>query len=75
MGVRVFVAANAEAGDYARKMHDEKGKTWKKRGIGTTNKGSQADELFVKRALEENDEKIKTQLKQALQKAFGTSNV
>lgn len=75
MGVRVFVEANAEAGDYARKMHDEKGKTWKKRGIGTTNKGSQADELFVKRAIEENDEKIKTQLKQALQKAFGTSHV
>lgn len=75
MGVRVFVAANADAGDYAEKMHDEKGKTWKKRGIGTVNKGSQADEKFAKRAVEDNDEKIKTQLKLALQKAFGTSHV
>ena len=73
MGVRVYVAANSMAGDYAKKMHDEKGKTWKKRGIGTVNKGSQADELFVKRAIDDNNDFIKQKLKEALQKAFGTS--
>ena len=75
MGVRMFVAANADAGDYARKMHDEKGKSWKKRGIGTVNKGARADEKFVKRAVDENAEKIKKQFQTALEKAFGTKHV
>ncbi len=54
----VFVAANAEAGKYAAKIHDEKFKTWRKRGIGTVAKGSQADDKFIERALADSKEKI-----------------
>ena len=54
----VFVAANSEAGKYAAKIHDEKFKTWKRRGIGTIAKGSQADEKFIERALADSEKKI-----------------
>ncbi len=54
----VFVAANSEAGKYAKKIHDEKFKTWKKRGIGTVAKGTQADEKFIERALRDSQPEI-----------------
>lgn len=50
----VFVASNAPAGRYARRIHDEKGRTWFKRGPGTVAKGSRADEKFVERAIRDN---------------------
>ena len=48
----IFVAANAEAGKYAKRIHDEKGKTWKRRGPGTVAKGTQADDKYIRRAVE-----------------------
>lgn len=48
----VYVAANAEAGKYAKRIHDEKGKTWRKRGPGTVAKGARADDKFILRAVE-----------------------
>lgn len=48
----VYVAANAEAGKYAKRIHDEKGKTWRRRGPGTVAKGARADDKFVSRAAE-----------------------
>lgn len=54
----VFVARNAEAGKYAKRIHDEKGSSWQNRGPGTIAKGPRADELFISRALEDNRPKI-----------------
>lgn len=55
---RVFVAANSEAGSYAKKIHDEKGVSWHKRGIGTIGKGPKADSKFIERALTDNETNI-----------------
>jgi len=54
----VHVAANSEAGQYAQKIHDEKGKKWFKRGIGTEKKGARADEKFIERAVNDNRAKF-----------------
>ena len=54
----VFVAANSDAGAYAKKIHDEKGKTWHKRGLGTVAKGGQADDKFIDRALTDAQKEI-----------------
>lgn len=51
--VSVFVAKNSPAGAYAKRIHDEKGVTWHKRGAGTIAKGTQADEKFIERAVHE----------------------
>lgn len=53
-GCSVFVASNSLAGKYARRIHDEKGKTWRNRGPGTVAKGARADEKFVERAIRDN---------------------
>lgn len=57
-GAMVFVAANSYAGKYAKRIHDEKGVKWNKRGIGTIAKGNRADEKFIERALNDNAENI-----------------
>jgi hypothetical protein len=48
--VECFVPSNSPGGSYAAKMHDEKGRTWKKRGPGTQAKGPKADHKFISRA-------------------------
>ena len=48
--VELFVAAGSEATKYARKIEEERYKTWKKRGVGTVRKGARAKEFFIKRA-------------------------
>jgi hypothetical protein len=53
-GCSVFVASNAEAGRYAKRIHDEKGITWRNRGPGTIAKGPRADEKFIERAIRDN---------------------
>ena len=50
-GCSIFVASNSPAGKYAKRIHDEKGEKWWKRGPGTVRKGAQADEKFIERAL------------------------
>jgi hypothetical protein len=47
----IFVPANSEAGKYAKKIHDEKGITWRDRGPGTQAKGAQADDQYIVRAI------------------------
>jgi len=54
----VFVALNSDGGKYAKRIHDEKGKTWRKRGPGTIAKGPRADHKFIKRALDDNENNI-----------------
>ena len=58
MEATVFVAQNAEAGAYAVRIHDEKNVTWFRRGVGTQAKGARADEKFIERAMEENEQRI-----------------
>lgn len=53
--LEIGVPSNSNAGQYAYKMHEEKGRTWFKRGPGTVQKGAHADEKFIERAIEDND--------------------
>ena len=48
----VYVAANSEAGKYARFIHDGKDTKWFRRGPGTVAKGPEADSKFIERAIE-----------------------
>ena len=50
----VFVAANSEAGSYAKKMHDGRGKQWENLGAGSIAKGGKVGGKFVDRAWSEN---------------------
>lgn len=54
----IFVPSNSRAGRYATKIHDEKGKTWHNRGIGTKARGPKADEKFISRAITDNQGNI-----------------
>ena len=54
----VFVAANSMAARYAKRIHDEKGQTWRNRGPGTVAKGPRADEKFIERAIADNEGKF-----------------
>ncbi len=56
----VFVASNSEAQGYAKKIHDEKGKSWHRRGRGTINKGDRADDKFIARAVHDAKTDAKT---------------
>jgi hypothetical protein len=48
----IFLPSNAPAGKgYGYIIHEEKGKTWHKRGPGTVAKGPQADDKFIERAV------------------------
>lgn len=66
----IYVARNAPAGKYAHYIHDMKGVLWHKRGVGTQNKGSQADSLFILRAVQDNRNNIVLALHAALKKAL-----
>ena len=66
----VFVASNSEAGRYARRIHDEKGVTWRNRGPGTIAKGARADEKFIERAVRDNLPKIQAVFDDELRKAL-----
>ena len=54
----VFVASNSFAAKYAKRIHDEKGVTWNKRGPGTVAKGPRADARFIFRAIIDNQDKF-----------------
>ncbi len=53
----IFVPSNSAAGKYARRIHDEKGLSWWKRGPGTQAKGAHADEKYILRAIQDNEAK------------------
>lgn len=52
--VSVFVAWNSYAAAYAKKIHDERFRTWLRRGPGTVAKGDRAREKFIERAVADN---------------------
>jgi len=62
----VFVPRISEAGKYARRIHDEKGRTWFKRGLGTVAMGVRADAKFIERALASNEKKFYRLIKKAV---------
>lgn len=66
----VFVASNSYAGKYTKCIHDEKGKSWRKRGPDTIAKGSRADDKFVERAIRDNQDKFLDVFKYELRKAL-----
>ena len=66
--VLIYVAANSPAGAYARRIHDEKGKSWFKRGAGTIAKGQRADEKFIARAVNDNAEAWEAIYEQEIQR-------
>ena len=66
----IYVGSDAEAAKYAVKIHDEKGKTWRNRGLGTIAKGSRADEKFIERAIKDNEKTFKDKIANALGKAI-----
>lgn len=66
----VFVRGNSYAGKYARKIHDEKGRTWHNRGVGTIAKGIQADDKFIDRAVRKNAGVFKKIYQDELEKAL-----
>lgn len=51
--VSINVPSNSRAGDYAEKIHDQKGTAWRNRGPRTKQKGSKADEKFIYRAYDD----------------------
>ena len=67
----VFIAANLDAGKYAKRIHDGKGKSWFKRGIGTVLKGARADDKFIERAIKDNQGNFLTLINDEMQKALG----
>lgn len=67
----VFVASNAEAGEYAHIIHDMKGVKWHERGPGTQAKGDRADEKFIERAQPDAVQKLNDYLAKSLKELFG----
>lgn len=66
LDAEIYVAANAEAGKYAKRIHDEKGKTWRKRGPGTVAKGAQADDKYILRAVQKAAKEFPEQFRKRL---------
>lgn len=64
----IFVAANSEAGKYAKMIHDEKGDAWQNRGKGTVAKGARADDKFIERAVKDDAPKVSQVLETELKK-------
>jgi len=64
----VFVAANSEAGKYAKFIHDAKGSGWNRRGPGTRQKGTRSDDKFIERAISENESNIVAIIKSEIEK-------
>ena len=71
MSVVIFVRENSYAGKYARKIHDEKGRTWKNRGPGTIAKGDRADDKFIERAIRDNETRFAEILPDEFRQAIG----
>lgn len=69
--VEVYVASNAEAGEYAHIIHDMKGVKWHERGPGTQAKGDRADDKFIERAQPDAVEKLGGVMRKALKALFG----
>jgi len=67
----VFVSANSEAGKYAKRIHDERYKTWQNLGIGSRGKpatGQGVGEKFIERAVDANAVKVGQRIDHELKK-------
>ena len=74
----VFVASNAEAGKYAKRIHDEQFITWRNLGPGSkekSNNGFVIGGKFIERGIRENIDNFRTiiakWLERTLRKAWG----
>ena len=72
-GVSVFVPQNGlcqskKGFNYAKRIHDEKGSKWRKRGPGTVAKGARADAKFVERAIKDNVDKYTAFIEKEIRK-------
>ena len=68
----ISVAANSEAGNYGRQIHDERYKTWQDLGVGSRSKpggGQGVGEKFIERAIAANGEKVGQAIDHELRKA------
>ncbi len=70
LSASVFVASNAEAGEYAEKMHDERGETWQDLGPGSIAKGGRVGDKFIERSMTENEPRIRAILTEELQRGL-----
>ena len=52
---KVEIYTDQSSSGYAKKIHDEKGSSWRNRGLGTRAKGSDADDKFIKRAIDDSE--------------------
>jgi len=66
----VFVATNSEAGKYAFRIHEEKGISWHERGPGTIQRGARADDKFIERAINDNQDEFARIIKTEIGKAM-----
>jgi hypothetical protein len=72
--VSIYCASNSRAGKYARYIHDggpHGSGEWQNRGAGTVRKGARADDKFIERAVNGNDEKIRVILESEIAKQAG----
>ena len=51
--VDILVPSNSAAGQYAAKIHDEQGKSWRNLGVGSLAKGRGVGGKFIERAIEQ----------------------
>lgn len=72
--VSIFVSGNSPAAKYAETIHDGKGVKWKNRGVGTQAKGERADDKYIKRAVEENEETARKFIWDMIDKAIRSFN-
>lgn len=63
---------NGRSFNYAKRIHDEKGKTWRNRGPGTIAKGARADEKFIDRAIRDNTGKFTDIFEDEISKAVAS---
>ena len=70
----IFVAANSEGGSYAKKIHDERYKTWRNLGPGSIakNKGGKVGEKFIERAIADNLRTYETFINAKIDKALAS---
>jgi len=52
---KVEIYTDQSSSGYAKKIHDEKGSTWHNLGPGTLAKGIDADDKFIKRAIDDSE--------------------
>ena len=65
-----YVRTPSDAQDYANVIHNEKGKRWHNRGLGTRAKGDKADEKFIERSRDDNLQRYFSKMDAALDKAI-----